>query len=441
VFLHPYPGVAAAGTWNRPGTIRRVNENPDVLVVGGGPAGAAAGYWMAHRGLSVLVVEKKAFPREKTCGDGLTPRAIRQLMDMRFDFGIPQLHKTIGLRAYAGELTLEVPWPQHTIYPNWGAAIRRSDLDAQVAALAAGQGATIRQQTEAKAMVEAGRLEAVELTDASGGVERITPKMTVIADGSLSRFGRALGTRRRKDFPFGLAVRGYYASPNSKDQYLESQLDIRDDAGKALPGYGWIFPLGDGTINVGIGVISTSKGWKDVNTSRVLDAYIAGLPSHWQVTDADVLRPPVGGKLPMAMSVGPKHGSNWVSVGDAAGAVNPFNGEGIDYAYETSRLAAPFIADAVATGDASHLTRYGAALRDEYEDYHRVARAFTIAIGNPLIMRALTRTGLRSRPLMEWVLKVMANLMEPEDRGIPERIYEAIEHIVKAGPDPLVRKR
>ncbi len=417
-------------------------RSPDVVVVGGGPAGAATAYWLANNGVSVLVAEKKSYPRDKTCGDGLTPRAVKQLTDMGFDFAIPELHKITGLRAYAGELKLEIPWPQHTIYPDWGAVIRRSDLDMQVAALAVGQGAEIRQNTEAKAVVEGGRLTAVELlTNGEGTVDRevVTPKLVVIADGSLSRFGRALGTARRKDYPYGLAVRGYYASPNSADGFLESQLDIRDAADRSMPGYGWIFPLGDGSINIGVGVISSFKGWKDVNTSRVMDAYVSRLPDYWGVTPGDVITQPVGGKLPMSFSMGPRVGPNWLAVGDAAGAVNPFNGEGIDYAYETGRIAAPIIAEAIATDDLGLLRTYATRIDDEYAAYHRVARAFVIAIGNPKLMRSLTRIGLRSKPLMEWVLKVMANLLEPDERGVEEYVYKAIERVVAIGPEPLLK--
>lgn len=416
-----------------------------MLVVGGGPGGAAAGYWLARAGVETVIVEKKSYPRDKTCGDGLTPRAVKQLIDMGFDFDIPVLHKITGLRAYAGDLKIELPWPEHTIYPNWGAVIRRADLDGAVATLAEKQGAVVHQNTEAVAVVEDGDLKAVRLKrkDADGTVEveQVTPDLVVVADGSLSRFGRELGTARRKDYPYGLAVRGYAASPNSSDPMLESQLNITDSQGRTLPGYGWIFPLGDGTINVGAGVISSFKAFKEVNTSRVLEAYIESLPDHWQVDETSLLTKPVGGKLPMSMSVGPKVGRNWVSIGDAAGAVNPFNGEGIDYAYETARMAAGRIVEALGSRDTTRLVAYEADLEREYADYNRVARAFVIAVGRPRVMRTLTRTGLRSRPLMEWVLKVMANLLEPEERGMAERVYGAIEKVVRLGPDPLIKSR
>lgn len=412
--------------------------SPRVLVVGGGPGGAAAGYWLARRGIDVTVVEKKLYPRDKTCGDGLTPRAVKQLIDMGLDVEAEDIHKIVGLRAYAGDLTLELEWPKHTIYPDWGATLRRADLDWRVAMLAEKQGAIVRQGVEAVPVVEAGRLVAVDLKE-NGEVERVTPEIVVVADGSLNRFGRRLGSSRRKDFPYGLAARGYWASPNSTDGFLESQLNIIDEAGRAMPGYGWVFPLGDGTINIGVGVISTFKGWKDVNTSDILDAYVSSLPGYWEVVPDTPLTKPVGGKLPMAFSVGPKVGPNWVAIGDASGAVNPFNGEGIDYAYETGRLAAEVIEGALGSGDFARLHRYEQAIEDEYGAYHKVARAFVTAVGNPWMMKALTRTGLRSRPLMEWVLKVMANLLEPEELGMQERVYKAIERIVAIGPDPALR--
>jgi geranylgeranyl reductase family protein len=415
------------------------DSSPQVLVVGGGPGGAAAAYWLARAGFDVVLVEKKRYPRDKTCGDGLTPRAVRQLLDMGFDFDRTDSHRIVGLRAFARELTIELPWPRHTVFPDWGATLRRADLDMEVTALAEKQGAVVRQGVEAVPIVEDGGLVGVELREKGADPEVVHPGYVVIADGSLARFGRKLGTQRRKDYPFGLGVRGYYASPNSSDGFLESQLDIRDEQDRSMPGYGWVFPLGDGTINIGVGVISSFRGWKDVNTSRVQDAYLAGLPGYWEIGPDSELSRPTGGKLPMAFSVGPKVGRNWLVVGDASGAVNPFNGEGIDYAYETGRLAATFVEDAIGSDDPSRLLGYERALEEEYGDYHRVARAFVIAIGNPVIMRNLTRMGLRSKPLMEWVLKVMANLLEPEEIGMQEHVYRAIEKTVRLGPDPLLK--
>jgi geranylgeranyl reductase family protein len=402
-----------------------------VLVVGGGPGGASASYWLAHNGFDVHLVEKKSYPREKACGDGLTPRAIHQLLDMGFDFDGLDIHRIDGLRSYAGDLKIELGWPDHSVLPNWGATMRRADLDGTVARLAEAQGARLEQGTTAMPVFENNAVTGVTLTsDAGSRTEH--PDFVVIADGSNSRFGRGVGANRRRDYPFGLAVRAYYESPKSDDRFIESQLDIRDDKGRAMPGYGWVFPLGDVEINVCAGLVSTFKGWKNINTSNILDAYSGSLPDHWEVDADSPHTKPLGGKLPMSLSVGPKVGRNWLLVGDASGAVNPFNGEGIDYAYETGRMAARHIAEA-ATTETRSLAPYATELEDVYGDYHRVARVFVKAIGNPAVMRTLTTVGLRSKPLMEWTLKVMANLLDPEEAKMSEHVYNAIERVVNVG--------
>jgi len=410
-------------------------KNPEVLVVGGGPGGSSAAYWLARSGRSVVLVEKKEYPREKTCGDGLTPRSIRQLMDMGFDFDVPEFHRIRGLRAYSGELMMELDWPDHPVFPNWGGVIRRLDLDEQVARLAEKQGVAVRSQTTASPVLDGGRIGAVELKSGDE-TEVIHPRVVVVADGSLSRFGRALGTVRDKSRPYGLAARAYFESPMSTDGYLESQLDLRDEEGHSVPGYGWVFPLGDGIVNVGVGAMSTFHRWKEMNTNDLMTAMVRSAPEHWEMSEDTRVSPNRGGKLPMSLSVGPVFGPNWVVVGDAAGGVNPFNGEGIDYAYETGRIAARHVDTALGADDLRLLGVYKDELDATYDLYYRVARAFVRLIGKPGTMRLLTRTGLRNRTLMEWTLRVMANLLREEEKGVAERAYGMIERIVRAGPNP-----
>lgn len=411
--------------------------NPDVVVVGGGPAGSAAAYWAARAGHSVVLIEKSEYPREKTCGDGLTPRSVFELQQMGFDFSAQEFHKIVGLRSYAGDsLHLEMEWPEHSKYPNWGGVIRRLDLDEQVAKLAEKEGAIIRAKTTARPHIVDGRLSGVVLT--SGGEDEVLPaKIVVVADGSTSRFGRALGTVRNKDYPLGLAARGYYSSPLSTDGFMESQLDIRDKAGNTMPGYGWVFPLGDGTVNVGVGLLSTFRHWKDVNTTTMMSDYVSSAPKHWELAEGGRLTEPKGGKLLMSFSKGPRAGANWVVVGDAMGAINPWNGEGIAYGYETGRMAAGHIHDALVEGDLSLLQRYPVELDETFGDYYRMARLFVKLIGYPPLMRTLAHTGLHSKPLMEWVLKVMANLLEEEDRHLGERAYRMLEGIVRVAPNAV----
>ncbi len=406
---------------------------PEALVVGGGPGGAAAAYWLARAGHRVLLVEKGCYPRPKTCGDGLTPRSIYELQAMGFDFSVPGLHRCRGLRSLAGGITLELDWPAHPVYPNWGAVVRRADLDGGVASLAAQQGASLLTGTEARPVLEEGRIGAVTL-HRGGEVEVVRPGLVVVADGALSRFGRALGARRDQDLPFGLGARGYYSSPRSADPFLDSYLDLHDAAGKVVPGYGWVFPLGDGTVNAGVGVVSTFHRWHAVNTRELMGALLATAPASWALGPGTAQGPVAGGMLPMGLSVGPVVGPNWVVAGDAAGAINPFNGEGIAYALETGRLAAEQAHRALAAGDPGLLADYQRDLADRFGLYFKMGRVFMRALGRPGVMKALTHVGFRSRSLMEWTLRVMSNLLDPAERSAGVRAYRLLERLVRVMP-------
>jgi menaquinone-9 beta-reductase len=415
-------------------------DRHDVLVIGGGPAGAAAGFWLAKAGHDVCVLERKAFPRDKTCGDGLTPRAVHQLRDMGLEPAIAaNHHRHEGLRAEAHGITLELRWPEHPVFPSYGYVVRRRDLDQMVAEHAAGAGATLLTAAEAvRPLLRDGLVTGAVVTDrASGGTREVRARYVVVADGSLSRFGRALGAARNKAYPQGIAIRGYFESPISTDPWIESCLDVRDRDGASMPGYGWIFPLGDGTINVGIGLLSTFKGYKDVNTTHLMTEWAATAPERWGIDPDAMLAPPTGGRLPMAGSVNPKVGPNWLLVGDAAGSINPFNGEGIDYAYETARMAADLVDEALRSGTAVPLARYTTRLDAEYGLYFKVARNFAKIIGQPVLMRELTRVGMRSQSLMEWVLRIMANLLRDDELGPAEAAYRSVARIARLVPDPV----
>jgi geranylgeranyl reductase family protein len=419
-----------------------VTERPDVLVIGGGPSGASTAYWLAEAGYDVLLVEKKRYPREKTCGDGLTPRSVKQLEDMGLGEKLAaDGHRFTGLRSIAFGRTLELEWPAHPEFPNYGYVVTRHDLDEMVADRAVKAGATLWQESEAiSPVVDAGLVRGASIKRKSEGngdrVDDVRARYVVVADGANSRFGRSLGTSRNRDYPLGMAIRGYFESPRHDEPWIESHLDIRDKAGNVLPGYGWIFPVGDGRVNVGIGLLSTFNQWKAVNTTHLMEAFVDYAPKSWGISPSTSCGPPTGGRLPMAFSVGPHAGPTYLVTGDAGGAINPFNGEGIAYAYETGRLAASVLVDALSSGDGLALQRYETELQDTYGLYYKVARAFVKIIGRPELMRALVSTGMHSRTLMEWVLRIMANLLRPDELGPAEAAYKAVALIARVAPEP-----
>jgi geranylgeranyl reductase family protein len=416
----------------------REDRRHDVLVVGGGPSGAAAAYWLAEAGHDVVVVERKTFPREKTCGDGLTPRAVHQLEEMGLRERLADFHRYDGLRACAHGIELELNWPAHPVFPAHGYVVRRSDLDTMVAEQAVKSGAVLRQGTEAVTpLLEAGLVTGATVKDKeSGRVEDVRARYVVIADGANSRFGRALGTSRNRSYPQGMAIRGYFASELSTTPWIESALDLRDRNGSSLPGYGWIFPLGDGEINVGIGLLSTFRDFRSVNTTHLMNEFAATAPARWGISPDTATSVPTGGRLPMGGSVGPKVGPTWIVVGDAAGSINPFNGEGIDYAYETGRMAAGLLDESLHSNDGLALARYPALLDAEYGLYFKVARLFAKLIGRPELMRELTRVGMQSRTLMDWVLRIMANLLRDDELGPAEAVYRTVAQLARVIPEP-----
>jgi len=345
-------------------------------------------------------------------------------------------------------------WPEHPVLPAHGYVVTRADLDGLVAARAEKAGAVVWQGAEAVMPLTGTSAaggdpvpvpEGSPLRRAGGAIvadkarsttTEVRARYVIVADGSLSRFGRALGTGRNRDWPQGMALRGYYLSPRSHEDYIDSFLDIRDATGKVVPGYGWIFPLGDGRVNVGVGLLSTMGRGSHVNTTRLLDDFLAQAPASWCLDPGSCLGAPVGGRLPMGLAVGPRVGPDCLVAGDAAGVINPFNGEGIAYAYETGRLAAGAVADALEAGDEGLLARYEQSLQDVYGLYYRVARAFIGVLSRPGVMRLCVNTGMYNRPVMEWLLRIMANLLQPYELGPAEAVYRAVVALAHRVPEP-----
>ena len=337
----------------------------DVAVVGGGPSGAATAHYLASKGHSVLVCEKKTFPREKTCGDGLTPRAIKVLDEMGLGRELSTWEKVRGLRVHGGGRSMELEFPQLDEWCDYGVVKPRKDLDQIVLNHAEEAGAKVVYATQVKEPVFEGGTLVGFVAKRDGEDEHVRAKFTVCAEGAATKFARSLGRARNDGYPMGFAIRQYFKSPLEHSGWFDAYLDIRSE-GEALPGYGWVFPVGDGTVNVGVGLLSTFKGFREVKLDHLQRKFVEQLPPEWEINYETVCSKPRAGRLFMGGSVWPPHGPGFVLVGDAAGMVNPCNGEGIAYAYETGRIAGRHIDEALHDGRSPSLASYTEELKQTY---------------------------------------------------------------------------
>ncbi|HEX3326253.1 MAG TPA: geranylgeranyl reductase family protein [Actinomycetota bacterium] len=406
----------------------------DVAIVGGGPSGAAAAHLLALRGYSVLVCEKKSFPREKTCGDGLTPRAVKVLEEMGLASELATWERVRGLRVHAAGRTLELPFPELDEFCNYGLVKPRKDLDQIVLDNAEAAGAKVLYETQATKPVfdDQGAVTGL-VASRDGQKEEVAASFVICAEGAATKFATALGRTRNLDYPMGFAIRQYFESPMQSSGWFEAYLDVR--SGKdSLPGYGWVFPVGDGTVNAGVGLLSTFGGWRDINLHALQTHFISQLPPDWDVNAQTVASKPRAGRLFMGQSVWPPHGPGFVLTGDAAGMVNPCNGEGIAYGYETGRIAARHIDDALRFGSSRSLDGYTRELTETYGPYYRLGRRFVKLIGHPVLMERLVSAGMRSQGAMDFALTILANLEDSSAHGGRQKGLKLLKKLAQIKP-------
>jgi menaquinone-9 beta-reductase len=396
-------------------------DEADVIVVGAGPAGATTAFYLAQSGLDVLLLEKSRFPREKVCGDGLTPRAVKTLVAM----GISVTEqdgwvRNKGLRVIGAGKRLELPWPELASYPGYGLVRTRHDLDETLARRAQQAGARLHEGVTVTAPVRSertGRITGVVAKAADDGEDRTyRARVVVAADGNSSRLSVAMGLPKRDDRPLGVAVRTYYRTDRHDDDYLESWLDLWD-GDRLLPGYGWIFGMGDGTSNVGLGLLNTSAAFGHTDYHALLRKWLKGMPAEWGFTEENRTQPIRGAALPMGFNRTPHYHQGLLLAGDAGGMVNPFNGEGIAYAMESGEILARTIVQAMARSRRAETERvlagYPDALSQAYGGYYALGRTFVKLIGKPTLMRIATKHAMSRPALMRFALKLLANLSDP----------------------------
>jgi geranylgeranyl reductase family protein len=429
--------------------VRAGNDDADVIVVGAGPAGSAAAYYCASAGLNVLLLEKAAFPRDKVCGDGLTPRAVKELVAM----GVPLREedgwiRNAGLRVIGGGHRLELPWPELSSYPSFGLAKTRMTLDHLLAEHARAAGAKLLERTNVTGPLvdeRTGRVVGVTARPVDDAGRRAGDEVTyrapvvIAADGVSARLATALGIEKRQDRPMGVAVRTYFTTPRHQDPWMESHLELWDGApgrSNLMPGYGWIFALGDGTANVGLGSVSSTAAATKIDYKSLFATWMANAPAEWEFTPENQLGPVRGAALPMGFNRLPLYARGLMLVGDAGGMVSPFNGEGIAYGIMAGRIAAQAVAQAAARSTASAreraLATYPQIMRDELAGYYSLGRTFVKLIEHPQVMRICTRYGLPRPLVMRFTLKLLSDCYEPRGGDMVDRVISGLTKLAPA---------
>jgi geranylgeranyl reductase family protein len=395
----------------------------DVAIIGGGPGGSATAIAAARAGLRALLCEKAPYGRDKVCGDGLTPRAIAALNELHIDHSIA--HRIDGLRMIAGKKQRELAWPTTDRFPNHGGVWPRHRFDNHLLDVAIAAGAEVRFESEALPLIEDGRAVGVVV-----GTEEIRASLVVLASGAQGAAAKMLGAVRDPNETFGLAIRAYVPSPRHAERHLEACLSLRDEHGTPVPGYGWMFPAGDGTVNIGVGALSTMKGFKKLNLNTLLDQYRSLVKESWSL--GEYIDKPRAWRLPM--SCVRRHGPGWVAIGDAAGFVNPMNGEGIDYALESGMLAVECFVHNPATASAD----YDRLVGERFDAFLRTGRRFSFIIGHPWLLRPGLRVAVGTQSAADITLAVMGNLIDSNTPGAAGRVMRFADTALRLA-DPLLR--
>jgi menaquinone-9 beta-reductase len=375
------------------------------------------------------------------CGDGLTPRVVKELLDLGLEAEargeVDGWATQKGLRIHGGHTVMELPWPQLKDWPSWGATATRMVFDEAIARHAVKQGAQMWENTLVTGPVwrdaTQTRLAGVTYLERdTDEVGEVRAPVVIAADGASGKLARSIGLHRRKDRPMAVAARTYYRSSRADDEWISSYLDLRDETGDLLSGYGWIFPLDDGRINVGLGLLDTSKDFQSTNYRRMLEAWARGLAEEWETTPDNQEGRIMTGPIPMGFNRTPLHHKGMLLVGDSGGFVNPFNGEGISYAMEAAKLAADVVDHTLATRRTSDLDAYDRELRARWGGYYTLGKVFGQLVGHPQVMHVCTEYGMPVRPLMELVFKLMAHLTDEDPSDTKDRIINTLSRLAPA---------
>lgn len=377
-------------------------ERYDVAISGGGPAGSAAAWQAVRTGARVILLDKAEFPRDKPCGDGLTPRAVSFMQKMGLADEVAKFHRLNRATIYS-PTEWELSFPRRPGMPDHGHGIRRTQLDTMLLKHAEAAGAEVRQGAEVTgaSVDDDGRVNGLTLR----GGEVIRADAVIAADGTYSPVRRSLKLTSKYNGYSAIAIRAEMSANRPDSDSLDIHLKISHE-GQQLPGYGWVFPLGDGRVNIGVGYVNSFKRWHDINAARLLGDFMDGLPRDWNLPSVAELQSSKAlqaWRLPMGFTAWPPWRPGVLFAGDAMGAARPVSGAGISKALQSGLAAGECAVAALTNGGPDDFTNYQQQVDGIWGREYRRGRLFHRLVGIP----ALTTAGL----------KVLDNLSNPRVRA------------------------
>ena len=380
-----------------------MTQRYDVAIVGGGPAGASAAWQAVQAGARVVVLDKAEFPRDKPCGDGLTARAVSLVQKMGLADELDKFHRVNRATVFS-PTRLELSFPRRPGMPNHGHCIARRELDPLLLNHAQAAGAEVRQSTEVAGPLvnDDGRVTGVTLK--SG--EQVLADAVIAADGAYSPVKRGLKLASRHNGYSAIAIRTEMQANRPDSDSLDVHMRLRFQ-GDQLPGYGWVFPMGAGRINVGLGYVNSYKRWQQINATSLLGEFLATLPAEWELPPINELQKAKAvqaWRLPMGFTAWPPWRPGVVFAGDALGAARPASGAGISKALQSGLAAGECVIAALTNGGPDDFTNYEQRISSTWGREYRNGRLFHRLAGIPAVANAgvhlldgVSRANVRAR--------------------------------------------
>lgn len=379
----------------------------DVVIIGAGPGGSASAHYLAQRGLKVAMVDKAVFPRDKTCGDGLTPRALWVLEDMGIlDEVASFAYRINGLELHGSKgNVMTAAIPRHELYPDHLMIAPRYQLDDVIRRRALASGAGFLDGLRVRG-VEQFEDYAEVIADRNGKTQRIKGRVVVMAVGANMGLLVKMGILNKTPALI-LAARGYYEGLQGLSDRVQAHF-----AEVPLPGYGWVFPTSETSANIGIGYWTSWAPWNPPPSSAkaALDHFLRHNEKlKAMMAGADLNGPVKGFPLRIDFAEASTTHGRILLVGESAGLVSPLTGEGIDFALESGQLAARFLFDKFENGHlhTGSLTAYDQLLRQHFQRLFVFLTRIRQLYINPYLMNKAILAAQKFPELKEILVRVM----------------------------------